>query len=117
MQPLYLHAEGGTIPELKRVVVAYQNQVVMEETLEDRAVKRLFGGTAPAARSAADSAAGETGATGPAAATPGAADAGLLMQAQQHYDRAMAAQRAGDWARYGREIDQLGELLQRLRAR
>ena len=116
VQPVYLRAEGGTIPELKRVVVAHENQVAMAETLE-QGLKLLFGGTAPAARSAADSAAGETGATGPAAATPGAADAGLLMQAQQHYDRAMAAQRAGDWARYGREIDQLGELLQRLRAR
>ena len=29
VQPLYLRAEGGRIPELKRVVVAYQNRVVM----------------------------------------------------------------------------------------
>ena len=34
VQPLYLRAEGGRIPELKRVVVAHQNQVVMDETLE-----------------------------------------------------------------------------------
>src|SRR5713101_7016951 len=32
VQPLYLRAEGGRIPEMKRVVVAYQNQVVMEAT-------------------------------------------------------------------------------------
>ena len=31
---LYLRASGGRIPELKRVVVAYQNQIVMEETLD-----------------------------------------------------------------------------------
>src|SRR5207244_12062841 len=43
VQPLYLQAEGGRIPELKRVVVAYQNQVVMEETL-DAGLTRLFGG-------------------------------------------------------------------------
>ena len=50
VQPLYLQAEGGRIPELKRVVVAYQNQVVMEETL-DGALAELFGGEpAPAAR-------------------------------------------------------------------
>ena len=35
-------AEGGRIPELKRVVVAYQNRVVMEETL-DQGLVRLFG--------------------------------------------------------------------------
>ena len=52
VQPLYLRAEGGRIPELKRVVVAYQNQVVMEETLE-AGLARLFGGAvAPAAAAA-----------------------------------------------------------------
>src|SRR5207247_8760332 len=43
VQPLYLRAEGGRIPEMKRVVVAYQNQVVMEETLE-AGLARLCGG-------------------------------------------------------------------------
>ena len=42
IRPLYLRASGGRIPELKRVVVAYQNQIVMEETL-DQALNRLFG--------------------------------------------------------------------------
>ena len=36
------------------------------------------------------------------------AAADLLREAQTHYDRAIAAQRAGNWADYGREIDQLG---------
>ena len=45
VQPLYLQAEGGRIPELKRVVVAYQNRVVMQETLEG-ALTELFGGSA-----------------------------------------------------------------------
>src|SRR5213592_2225790 len=44
VQPLYLQAEGGRIPELKRVVVAYQNRVVMQETL-DGALTELFGGS------------------------------------------------------------------------
>jgi uncharacterized protein len=47
VQPLYLRAEGGRIPELKRVIVAYENQVVMEETL-DRALAVLFGVAPPA---------------------------------------------------------------------
>ncbi len=41
IRPLYLRAAGGRIPELKRVIVAYQNQIVMEETL-DEALGRLF---------------------------------------------------------------------------
>ena len=49
VQPLYLRAEGGRIPELKRVVVAHQNQVVMEETLE-AGLARLFGGALEPAR-------------------------------------------------------------------
>ena len=45
VRPLYLAASGGRIPELSRVIVAYQNQIVMEQTL-DAALARLFGGTA-----------------------------------------------------------------------
>ena len=53
IRPLYLRAAGGRIPELKRVIVAYQNQIVMEATL-DEALARLFPkGGQPAAAAAA----------------------------------------------------------------
>jgi uncharacterized membrane protein (UPF0182 family) len=42
VQPLYLRAEGGRIPELKRVVVAQEGRVAMAETL-DAALRALFG--------------------------------------------------------------------------
>jgi hypothetical protein len=42
VQSLYLRAEGGRIPKLKRVTLACENQAVMEETL-DRALAVLFG--------------------------------------------------------------------------
>ena len=42
IRPLYLRASGGRIPELTRVIVAYQNQIVMEETL-DAGLARIFG--------------------------------------------------------------------------
>ena len=41
IRPLYLRSAGGRIPELKRVILAHQNQIVMEETL-DKALDRLF---------------------------------------------------------------------------
>ena len=46
VQPLYLRAEGGKIPELKRVVVAHENRVAMGETLEE-GLSLLFGDGAP----------------------------------------------------------------------
>ena len=121
VQPLYLRAEGGKIPELKRVVVAHENRVAMGETLED-GLSMLFGGSAGGGAQRTLAAADTTGAAPAAAvATAGAGVAGaaadLIRQAQQHYDRAIAAQRAGDWATYGREIDQLGAILGQLRAR
>src|SRR6185295_3398817 len=51
VQPLYLRAQGGRIPELKRVVVAQETQVAMEETLE-AGLERLFGGVTLATRPA-----------------------------------------------------------------
>jgi len=108
VMPLYLRAQGGRIPELKRVVVAYQNRVVMEETL-DAGLAQLFGGGAEAAREPAR-----------VAATPGAAPAtnaraaDLARRANESYRRALEAQRAGDWARYGEELRRLEDLLRQL---
>src|ERR1700751_86079 len=35
VSPLYLRAESGQVPELKRVIAAYGDRVVMEETAGD----------------------------------------------------------------------------------
>jgi uncharacterized protein len=47
VSPLYLRAETGQLPELKRVIAAYGDRVVMEETLP-AALAALFGQTVPA---------------------------------------------------------------------
>ena len=112
VQPIYLKAQGETsIPELKRVVVAYGNQVVMATSL-DEGLQMVFGTggprTAPATAELPAAA---------AAASPSASIDALLQRSQQHYDRAIAAQRAGNWAEYGREIEQLGAVLRELRSR
>ncbi|MEP6475400.1 MAG: UPF0182 family protein [Gemmatimonadota bacterium] len=107
VQPLYLQAEGGRIPELKRVVVAYQNQVVMGETL-DAALTQLFGGSGQSPPS---------GTAAAVAAGPVSSDSGvsaLVADARRTYDAAIQAQRDGDWARYGEQIRQLGRMLERL---
>jgi uncharacterized membrane protein (UPF0182 family) len=127
VQPIYLRAEGGSIPELKRVVVAHENRVVMGETLEE-GLDALFGAGATArtrvsVQDSVSTVPSEPTVSGggvvpvpSAGAAPSAAVSELLRQAQTHYDRAIAAQRAGNWAEYGREIEQLGATLRALRA-
>lgn len=119
VRPLYLRADGGRIPELKFVIVAYQNQIVMETTL-DLALNRLFGsdpspGSLPTgAILAAAELPAEAGAPPPV--NPGTAANPLITEAATHYRRALDAQRQGNWAEYGDEIEQLGEVLERMGA-
>ena len=106
IRPLYLRAAGGRIPEMKRVIVAHQNQIVMEETLE-AALERIF----PSGKGPPGPAAGSP----PAAARADSGFANLAARAQEHYQRALKAQRDGDWALYGEEIKKLGEVLELMR--
>ena len=120
IRPLYLRGTGGKIPELKRVIVAYQGQIVMEETL-DAALNRLFGAGAMGSTTRADERPAATPATaGPRApeAPPGASDTlqQLAAAARDHFQRALQAQREGNWALYGDEIKKLGEILQQMKA-
>lgn len=103
VRPLYLRAAGGRIPEMKRVIVAHQNQIVMEETL-DAALERIF----PSGKGPARPAAGSP----PAAAQADSGFANLAARALEHYQRALKAQRDGDWALYGEEIKRLGGVLE-----
>ncbi|HYK88383.1 MAG TPA: UPF0182 family protein [Acidobacteriota bacterium] len=111
VRPLYLRAESGKIPELKRVIVAYENKIAMEETLE-ASIGRIFQTEIPA----------ESGSQPPLAPIPAPPEAvsgtqresSLIQQAREYYDRAVQAQRQGDWARYGEELKRLGEVLDQL---
>ncbi len=38
-----------------------------------------------------------------------------LARAQEHYERAIKAQRDGNWALYGEEIERLGEIIGKMR--
>ena len=108
VQPLYLAAsEQGALPELRRVIVAYGNQIAMEPTL-DQSLGRIFGG-----RSAPTTAGGRTPAAEAAAEV--AVDARQLGQrAWEIWTRAQDALRRGDWATYGTEQRRLEETLRAL---
>ncbi|MFL5534405.1 MAG: UPF0182 family protein [Gemmatimonadales bacterium] len=116
VQPIYLRAEGGRIPELKRVVVAYQNRVVMRETLE-QGLAEMFGGGVRSRESGVERAgvaATADSATFSGSPTPDSRLPTLLREAKQHYQAAIQAQRDLDWARYGEEMRLLGEILNRV---
>ena len=117
VQPLYLRAQGGRIPELKRVVVAHESRVAMDSTLEG-GLARLFGGsgTLAAVSEPALTAAAAAAIPRPGADTGNAATSRLIREASEVYERARAAQRAEDWATYGTEMRRLGDLLRRLNA-
>ncbi len=99
ISPLYLRAASGQLPELKRVIAAYGDRVVMEETLGG-ALAALFKETGP----------------GAPPVPPGAADA-RARDALAHYDRAIERLKAGDWSGFGSELDAMRPLLERLGAR
>ena len=113
VRPLYIRSESGKIPELKRVIVAYENKIAMEETLEE-AIGRIFGGEIPSAKEAAGGSPHKTQtATEQLAASVGGPS--LIQQAGETYEQAIQAQRQGDWAKYGEEVKKLGGILEELK--
>jgi uncharacterized membrane protein (UPF0182 family) len=95
------------LPELKRVIVAFGNQIAMEETLE-QSLQRIFGGKAappPQVEPVAQ----------PAAATQAlATEKELASQALTHFSRAQELLRQGDWAGYGAELKKVEGLLREM---
>ena len=119
VQPLYLAADKAGLPELRRVIVAYGDQVVMEQTLE-LALQRIFGGRAapaPGAIAAPRAVPGAVPAAAPSAVT-GAAAGGyspeLAKEAMAIFERATNLQRQGDWSGYGEEMRKLQQVLQQM---
>jgi uncharacterized membrane protein (UPF0182 family) len=102
VSPLYLRAESGQLPELKRVIAAYGDRVVMENTLPE-ALAALFQHSVPAL---------------PLPVSAGSAPVGPVearaRAALGHYNKAIERLKAGDWTGFGAELDALRPLLQEL---
>lgn len=114
VEPLYLQADNSRLPELTRVIVAYENTTVMEPTL-DQALMKIFGeGTLPGKDKEGQT--GEPGDTGtvPSSPTGGGSIQELAAQARDYYDTAHERLQMGDWAGYGDNIKKLNEVLKQL---
>jgi uncharacterized membrane protein (UPF0182 family) len=121
VEPLYLQAANGKIPELKRVILATVDRVVMAENL-GLALAGLFGGDV-----LADEALAELAGNVPVDALPvptdittggsdltGVSLENLVILANEQYSAAQNALRDGDWTGYGRQIDALQGTLEQL---
>ena len=120
VEPLYLQSTTTQIPEFKRVIVALGDRLVMAESFQ-QALSELMGGasiTTPTATAAPS--AGRPAAQPARPGVPSAAPSDvqqLIRQANDQFNRAQEAQRKGDWAGYGREVDALKKTLGELQKR
>ena len=117
VEPLFIQASQGGIPELQRVILATQNKVVMADTFP-KALDALFGtgtGTVPSPSPSPSGTPRPSGAPSPTPA-PSQSVGDLVRSASQHYDAAQAALKSGDFAEYGRQIQLLQDDLAKLRA-
>ncbi len=101
IEPIYLEATNVPIPQLKKVIAASGQNVVMEDTLE-KALASLLGNATPTP-------------TGPGT-PPSGTVAQLIASAKAHYDQAQKDLRNGDFTGYAQEIQTVGQILQQLAA-
>jgi uncharacterized membrane protein (UPF0182 family) len=140
VEPLYLLAEATELPELQRVIVASGDRVAMRETLGEAVLALVEQGssvaesiddeaTAADEAAGADETAGDVDTAAPDEETTDAAEPEsrptetseldpaileLVQTANEHYEAAEEAQRRGDWAEYGEELEALQQALQQL---
>ena len=102
VQPLYLAAEKGSLPELKRVITAFGNQIAMEETLE-KSLQSIFSGRVSKEK-AQVVALPEVGRGGKDVAS----------RALERYRRSQEFLSQGNWAGFGEELKRLEALLKEM---
>ncbi|RKY69804.1 MAG: UPF0182 family protein, partial [Candidatus Latescibacterota bacterium] len=108
-EPIYLQSTESQIPQLKRVIVSYENRLAMAETLEE-ALREVFGeeAEAPAKKPLASEKAAEIS---------DRSKENLPRSAMEHYNRAQEYLRNGQWAKYGEEMKALRKVLEELSGR
>lgn len=118
VEPLYIRAEAeNAIPEVKRIIVGYKDQVVMEESL-DKALEKIFGRPENTDEALVGSVVDENGNPVDTEGQVGAADdssKNTIAYANQLYEEAQAALKKGSLSEYEAKINQLGNVLKQLK--
>jgi hypothetical protein len=109
VEPVFLQAEGGGLPELKRVILATADKIAMKPSIAE-SLAAIFGESLPVTGEP------ETELPEiPSVETPFSSDIVVLIeQAQQHYEQAQEFVKNGDWAGFGEEWAKLENVLEEL---
>jgi len=110
IEPLYLSAERGSLPELRRVIVAYGNKIAMEPNLE-LALRKIFGRRVPGVSSTIEGQPGEMLEGSTQQPAQEATMEEMAARAQELFNAAQASSREGDWAAYGDALKALESVL------
>ena len=94
-------SRAASLPELKRVIVAFGSRLIMEENL-DKALSGVLGGQIFPKQLASPS----------IPQTQDISNLGVL--ALEHYNKAKDYLRQGNWAEYGRELEDLEKILKEI---
>ncbi|WP_242041537.1 hypothetical protein [Leptolyngbya sp. FACHB-261] len=119
IEPLYLEAEQSRLPQLTRVIAAYEDHVVVNSTL-DESLRELFspqqGAVLDQPNLAEDLMTTEENqvATPSARSVPQSQQRPLTRRALQQWQQAQDALQRGDWAEYGKLQTQLRQTLEQL---
>ena len=109
VEPLYIRAENGQLPQLQRVIASYSDRVVMGDDLE-QTLDALFRVAPPSVPEIAQLPPVPAAGAPPSPVSP-LSTAADTKRASEHYDRALTALRAGDWTQFGQEMQALGRAL------
>ena len=117
VEPIYIQASAeNSIPEVQKIIVAYDGMIVMEDTLEI-ALEKIFGSKKPEIVVGPEEEQVEEEDAQNEEVAEEIADltvSQLIEKASTIYDKATQAMAAGDWASYGKYIEELGKVLNAL---
>lgn len=99
IEPLYLRASGkNSIPEMKRVILSYNDKLVLSSSIQE-GIKEIFNSKDNKINDKNEKDSTKT------------IDDSKLKKAQEYYNKAIEAQKNGDWTKYGENINELGNIL------
>ena len=103
VEPLYIQSQNqNALPEVKRVIVAYKDQIVMEDTLKN-ALNKLFNLNTQqiSQQNVPSNTANDT-------------QKQLIEKAHETYQNAMEAVQKGNWSDFGKYMEELRKILDEL---
>ncbi len=108
VEPVYVQASGGerSLPELKKVILSYDDDIIMADSLEE-GMAQIFDVSSKDLGSSSSGSNTTVDTTNPTTQS-------LITKANIAFENATKAQQEGDWASYGKYMDELESILNQL---